>query len=198
MREQAGLQNNQISRLLAEGWEIQEYKMNRLQINIRGLLYAMPFLLFAGGLYHMFLSERAVLLDNFFLHLAAILTICVPLHESLHGIGWMMAGHAERNSIRFTFRQGMPHCFCRSLLTSRQYLAGLMMPFLVQGSISLTFLMIYPGTLSLLTAFVNIFLAGGDLAFAFAILRSGAALVANIPEQAGFVAAVRRQYTSAK
>lgn len=178
----------------AEGWEIREYKVDGLRAMAKGLLYAFPFLLFVCGLYHVFLSGRAVLLRHSSLPAAAILILmaCVPIHELLHGLGWIIAGHMGWDSIHFTFHHGMPFCSCRKLLASRQYLAGLMLPSLIMGGAGFMFLFLYPGTPSLLAALINCFMLGTDLVVACSVLQSGAALIADIPGQAGFVGVARK------
>ena len=65
------------------------------------------------------------------------------------------------------------------------------MPFLVLGGASLIFLLVYPGTISLLTAVVNFYMAGADIAIAFFVVKSGAELVKDAEEEAGFVAMYR-------
>ena len=56
---------------------------------------------------------------------------------------------------------------------------------------SFIYLVACPGTVSLLTALVNLTLPGADLAIAYKVLRSGADMVADSPEDAGFVALFR-------
>lgn len=195
MRKNADFKAEQIDELLGIGWEMKEYKMNGLQANIRGLLCAVPFLLFVGGMYRVFLQERAVLWDDFFLPFVLIIVVCVVLHEMLHGLGWQIAGHVGWSAVSFAFKHGMPLCSCKKLLTTRQYMTGLLFPFFVLGGVSIIFLIIYPGTLSILTAFVNFCLPGGDLVIALIMLRSGAAMAADIPDQAGFVGVIPSQQT---
>ena len=55
------------------------------------------------------------------------------------------------------------------------------------------FLFLYPGTLSVLTALVNLMLPGADLAISWRVLRSEAALIADNPDGAGFIGLVRNQ-----
>ena len=55
------------------------------------------------------------------------------------------------------------------------------------------FLFLYPGTLSVLTALVNLMLPGADLAISWCVLRSEAALIADNPDGAGFIGLIRNQ-----
>ena len=82
-------------------------------------------------------------------------------------------------------------CTCRAVLTVRAYLTGTLLPFAVLGSGSFIYLVVCPGTVSLLTALVNLTLSGADLAIAYKVLRSGADMVADSPDEAGFVALFR-------
>ena len=87
---------------------------------------------------------------------------------------------------RFLFRGGLPLCACRALLPA--YLAGTLLPFLVLGGCSFLFLLLCPGTVSVLAALVNLMLPGADLALAWQVLRSETAFIADCPDQAGFTA----------
>ena len=86
------------------------------------------------------------------------------------------------------FRGGLPLCACRAVLPAKAYLAGTLLPFLVLGGGSFLFLLLCPGTVSVLAALVNLMLPGADLALAWQVLRSEAAFIAECPDQAGFTA----------
>ena len=133
-----------------------------------------------------------MLIGNIPVVLMGISLISIPLHEGLHGLGWKLAGKLEKGEIIFSFRQGMPMCFCQRILPAGQYLIGVILPFLVLGMGSILFMIIYPGTLSVLMAFVNLTLSGADLVIACMVLRSGAVLAADCQDSAGFVGWKRR------
>ena len=78
-------------------------------------------------------------------------------------------------------------CSCLAVLSTKAYLTGVLLPFLVLGGGSIVFLVAYPGTISVLAAVVNLLLPGADLLIAWKILRSGAAKIASQPEQVGFI-----------
>ena len=48
-------------------------------------------------------------------------------------------------------------------------------------------MIVYPGTVSVLTVWVNLLLSGADLLIAWKVLRCGAMQVADHPNQAGFI-----------
>lgn len=180
--------HSQTDRLTEEGWFIRDYTLTSKQTYIWGTLIALPFVALAGGLYRVFLLDRAVLTDYSSLILLVVIVVSLPLHELLHGLGWALAGRLEKDQINFLFQHGMPMCTCRAVLSTKAYLTGVLLPFLVLGGGSIVFLIIHPGTVSVLTALVNLLLPGADLLIAWKILRSGAAKIADSPNQAGFVA----------
>ena len=174
--------------LQAGGWRICRCTLTTARAYGWGLAFALPFLLLAGGTYRVFLLPRAVLLDHTGLILLVVLAVSVPLHEALHGLGWKLAGRLGRGQVRFLFRGGLPLCACRAVLSAKAYLAGTLLPFLVLGGGSFLFLLLCPGTVSVLAALVNLMLPGADLALAWQVLRSEAAFIADCPDQAGFTA----------
>lgn len=180
--------HSQTDRLTEEGWFIRDYTLTSKQTYIWGTLIALPFVTLAGGLYRVFLLNRAVLLNHTSLILLAIMVVSLPVHELLHGLGWALAGRLEMDQINFLLQHGMPMCTCRAVLSTKAYLTGVLLPFLVLGGGSVVFLIVYPGTVSVLTALVNLLLPGADLLIAWKILRSGASRIADSPNQAGFVA----------
>lgn len=173
------------------GWQARTYTMNSRQTYLQGILFALPFLFLAGGMYRTFLLERAVLLDHTGIVLLAAAAVSLPVHEALHGLGWKLGGRLGRGQVSLIFRHGMPMCTCRAVLPVRAYLTGTLLPFIVLGGGSFLFLIACPGTMSLLTALVNLTLSGADLAIAYKVLRSGADMVADSPKEAGFVALFR-------
>ena len=184
-------QTRSLSAYRSRGWQLQPYTLTTAQTYLWGILFALPFLLLAGGLYRAFLLEHALLLDHTGLILLAVLVVSLPLHEALHGVGWRLAGGLSQGEVSFVLRHGLPMCSCRAVLPTRAYLVGVLLPFVVLGGGSLAAMVLWPGTVTVLAALTNLLLPGADLAIAFSVLRSGAALVADTPDQAGFVALTR-------
>ena len=179
-----------VERLQAQGWQVQTHTLTTTRTYLWGILFALPFLLLAGGLYRAFLLERALLLDHTGLILLAVLAVSLPVHEALHGLGWRVAGRLDRGAVSLVFRRGLPMCSCRAVLPAGAYLTGVLLPFVVLGGGSLLAMVAWPGTVTVLAALVNLTLPGADLAIACGVMRSGAALVADSPDQAGFLALV--------
>ena len=65
--------------------------------------------------------------------------------------------------------------------------------FFILGGGSFIFLLFCPGTISVLTALINLMLLGAYLAISWRVLRSEAALIADNPDGAGFIGLVKNQ-----
>ena len=179
--------------LMAQGWSAKWHTLAAAQTYLWGILFALPFVLLAGGLYRLLLLSRAVLLDHASLILFAVIVVSVPLHESLHGFGWKLAGQLQKGDVVFFIHSGIPMCACRAILPTKAYLAGTLLPFLILGGGSFLFLFLCPGTVSVLAVLVNLMLSGADLAISWRVLRSEATLIADNPDGAGFIGLVRNK-----
>lgn len=167
---------------------------SKSQAMLYGVLCALPFLAAVGAFFRFVLRERAQLMDlggpTFFLAFLAIIIVSATLHERLHGLGWMAARHLRWQDVHFHLSAMMPQTHCKLPLAKRAYLCGVLLPFAVLGLASLAFLLIFPGTLSLLSALINFTLAGADLAIALCVLREPQnARIADHPTLAGYVIA---------
>lgn len=178
--------HHQVAQLTKDGWQSRSYTLTTCQAYCLGTLMTLPFTALAGGIYRVFLLERAVLLDATGLILLAVAAVSLPIHEGLHGLGWKLAGHLEKGEIKFLFQHGLPMCACCAVLSAKAYLAGVLLPFLLLGGGSMVFLFLCPGTVSVLAALVNLLLPGADLLIACKILRSGAVKITDSTAQAGF------------
>lgn len=158
-----------------------------------GLLCALPFVALFGVIFRLFLIDRAQLSDAggiaFYIMVLVIVAVSVIIHELLHGLGWAIFGKKGWRAIHFNISALMPTCTCQAALMKRQYLAGVLAPFLVLGLGSAIFLLIYPGTISVVTMMVNFVAAGADLMIAISVCRQPKdVLIADHPNQAGYIA----------
>jgi hypothetical protein len=157
-----------------------------------GVLYGLPFVIVFGLLYRFFLVDRAHLLEvsgpSFYILFLAIIAVSVVIHELLHGIGWAVASGKGWNVVRFNISAMMPSCACKAALEKKQYLIGVLSPFVLLGFGSVLFILIYPGTVSLLTMMVNFVAAGADLMIAVNVLKEGESLIVDHPTEAGYIA----------
>lgn len=156
-----------------------------------GVLYALPFVIVFGLLYRFLLIERAHLSEvgglSFYIMFIVIIAISVVIHELLHGIGWAISSGKGWNVVRFNINAMMPSCACKVALEKKQYLIGVLTPFVILGIGSVLFVFIYPGTVSLLTMLVNFIAAGADLVIALNVLKEKESLIVDHPTEAGYI-----------
>ena len=177
--------------LKEQGFCSTEVTGNAAKATLKGILYAAPFFIFLTGIYHIFLSHRATMPDmagaRMFLIPAAVWAISTLLHQALHGIGLAILGKAGWDSISFHKNGRISSCSCCLALARDPYLAGILLPAAVSGISSILFLVIFPGTCSLLAMAVNFTLAGTDLATAADILKGSYLFLAGHPTKTGFI-----------
>ena len=147
------------AQLCENGYREKDVTITSGRAMVYGILCAFPFVLVFGLMYRLLLVERAYLLEvsglSFYCIFIAIIVISVVIHELLHGVGWAAASGKGWNVVRFNINAMMPSCACKTVLEKRAYLTGVLMPFIVLGFGSVLFILIYPGTVSLLTMMVN-------------------------------------------
>ena len=180
------------AQLHEQGYHEKDVTITSGKAMILGVLYALPFVIVFGLLYRFLLIERAYLLEvsglSFYILFIAIIAISVVIHELLHGVGWAVASGKGWNVVRFNINAMMPSCACKAALEKKQYLIGVLSPFVLLGFGSVLFILIYPGTVSLLTMMVNFVAAGADLMIAVNVLKEGESLIVDHPTEAGYIA----------
>lgn len=178
--------------LLEKGYKEKDFTITSGKALTFGILYGLPFVIIFGLLYRFLLIERAHLLEasglSFYLMFIVIIAVSVVIHELLHGIGWAFSSGKGWNVVRFNINAMMPSCACRVALEKKQYLIGVITPFVVLGLFSVLFVFIYPGTISLLTMMVNFIAAGADLVIATTVLKEKESLIIDHPTEAGYIA----------
>lgn len=183
---------NMQANLSAAGYKGRNVTISSKRAAILGGLSVLPLVAFLAVVYRMTLIDRAHLTDltgmKFYVTLIAIIAVSVVIHELLHGIGWAISSGRGWSVVRFNISAMMPSCACKAALTRRQYLVGVLLPFLVLGTGSVVFLFLYPGTVSVLTMAVNFVAAGADLLIALRAARERGALIADHPTEAGYIA----------
>ena len=79
--------------LTAQGWQAKRHTLTTFQTYLWGTLFALPFILLAGGMYRMFLFDRAVLLDHTGLILLGVAGILQPTTSALlHNTSTLLIG----------------------------------------------------------------------------------------------------------
>ncbi len=173
------------------GYKEKDVTISSGKAMILGVLYALPFVIIFGLLYRFMLIERAHLSEvgglSFYVMFIVIIAVSVVIHELLHGIGWAISSGKGWDVVRFNINAMMPSCACRGALKKKQYLIGVLTPFVILGLGSVLFVFIYPGTISLLTMIVNFVAAGADLIIAFNVLKERDSLIVDHPTEAGYI-----------
>lgn len=179
-------------RYIADGYTEKNVTVSSSKATIVGTLYALPFVLLFGLIYRFFLIDNAHLSEAggfaFYIMFIVIIAVFVVIHELLHGIGWAVSSGKGWNVVRFNIHAMMPSCACKVALQKKQYLIGVLTPFVVLGLGSVLFIFIYPGTISVLTMMVNFIAAGADLMIASNVLREQESLIVDHPTEAGYIA----------
>lgn len=178
--------------LKEKGYKTKDVTLTSKQAMIQGICFALPFLIGVVGIYRIFLIGNAYLLElgTLSLNIASIVIIAVSVvvHELLHGFGWIIGSKKGWSTIHFNINALMPSCSCQGILSKKQYLLGVLFPILVLGTVSFIFLIVYPGTISLLTIITNLVLASADLVIAWNILHENKdTLISDHPTKAGYV-----------
>ena len=173
------------------GYKEKDVTISSGKAMILGVLYALSFVIIFGLLYRFMLIERAHLSEvgglSFYVMFIVIIAVSVVIHELLHGIGWAISSGKGWDVVRFNINAMMPSCACRGALKKKQYLIGVLTPFVISGLGSVLFVFIYPGTISLLTMIVNFVAAGADLIIAFNVLKERDSLIVDHPTEAGYI-----------
>lgn len=180
------------TQLLEKGYHEKNVTITSGKAMCLGVLYALPFVIICGLLYRFLLIDQAHLLEigglSFYIMFIVIIVISVVVHELLHGIGWAVSSGKGWNVVRFNINAMMPSCACKVALEKKQYLIGVLTPFVFLGIGSILFEFIYPGTISVLTMMVNFIAAGADLIIAFNVLKeAGNSLIVDHPTKAGYI-----------
>ena len=179
------------AQLHEKGYKEKNVTISSGKAMVLGVLYALPFVIIFGLLYRFLLIERAHLSEvgglSFYSMFIVIIAVSDVIHELLHVIGWAISSGKGWNVVRFNINAMMPSCACKVALKNKQYLIGVLSPFIILGLGSICFVFIYPGTISLLTMIVNFIAAGADLVIAFNVLKEHESLIVDHPTEAGYI-----------
>lgn len=189
------MKNNQ-NNFFQKDYRTKDVTLTNREAMVKGVLYSSLFVLAFGFTYRFLLSDRAVLLDisgiKFPVLFIIIIAIVTAIHELLHGIGWAVASGKGWNIVKFNISAMMPSCSCNVPLKKRQYLVGVLMPFITLGVSSIVFLLVYPGTISLLTMAVAFVGAGADLVIGLNVLKENDdTFISDHPTKAGYLAYIK-------
>lgn len=177
--------------LLAAGYHEEQRTVTIKQASLYALLSAGPWALLCLALYLLRwgMSLADWRLADFLLALSGV-TLCIPLHEVLHGLAWGLCCRHGFKSIRFGFMREYltPYCHCREALPWAAYLAGALVPFVLLGLGVFALAWAKGNAVLLILSLFNIMAAGGDTTVACMLLRHRHAVVLDHPFECGFVA----------
>lgn len=181
---------------LSAGYEKEEQIISIVQANKMAFVTAGPFVVLEFiiwlGVFHLPLGLK--LSHAFGLLLLYILTI--PIHEGLHGLGFLPFVKNGVRSIKFGFMKEYltPYCHCREGLKPRAYLFALLLPFGVLGIGTFIIGLLTQEPLFLWLSALSLLSAGGDTTIAV-LLRKYLSLpdcfIKDHVSECGFVAYVK-------
>lgn len=141
------MENNQ-NTFSHNDYNTKDVTLTNSQAMIKGGLYSLIFVLILGFCYRFFLINRAVLMDisgiRFPILFIVIIFIVTIIHELLHGIGWVIISRKGWSIIKFNINALMPSCACKVVLEKKQYLVGVLSPFIVLGEKNKTLISDHP------------------------------------------------------
>lgn len=181
--------------LVEKGYSKKDVTLSSGKATILGLLYAFPLVMISVLCYRFVLFDRVEFSGavgiSFYAMFLAIMIVSVVIHEVLHGIGWAISSGKGWGIVRFHLSALTPSCACRTPLSKRAYLIGVLTPITVLGIVCILFLFIYPSDVSFLTAIVNFIAAGADLVIAWKVLGEKDVLIVDHPTEPGYIAYVK-------
>ena len=162
------------AQLEAEGYQMKDETFSARTANLMIFATGVPLSILLGAVYLLVQRENAlnVFTCNWKLVLLALL-ISVPVHEFLHGLGFVGACREKWKSIGFGFQLKalMPYCCCKEALGIGSYLFGVLLPCTVLGLIPSVIAIAANLPAVFLFGILNILIASGDLTIVLLLLR---------------------------
>lgn len=126
-----------------------------------------------------------------------LVLLSIPVHELLHGLGWLPACKNGWKSIRFgvMWSSLTPYCNCKEPMNVKSYYRGLLLPFSVLGILP-SIAAVVTGSMTLLAlGMMNFLFAGGDLAIALVIRKylGKQVLLLDHPSECGSLAFLKEE-----
>ena len=193
----ADLRKQECERIKAEleqqGYRCENATVSILKANLMVFATSLPICIVLGVLFGL-VNDSAGIQKNktAWLLFTLSLLLSVPVHEGLHGLGWVRGCKNGWKSIRFgvMWSSLTPYCNCREEMSVGQYYTGLLMPVTVLGMLP-SIAGIVTGSPGLMGfGLLNILLAGGDLSIALVIRKyiGKTALLLDHPSECGCLA----------
>ncbi|MBR3447739.1 MAG: DUF3267 domain-containing protein [Oscillospiraceae bacterium] len=177
-----------------QGYVREDATISILKANLMMLVTSLPICILLGLLYGLVnVIRRETAFSDFrgIVFWLAML-ISIPVHEFLHGLGWVSSCKNGWKSIRFgvMWSSLTPYCNCKEPMDVKSYYRGLLMPFAVLGLLPSLIAIAVGNVMLLAIGLVNILLAGGDLTIALVIRKytGKQAMLLDHPSECGCLA----------
>jgi len=162
------------NQLASQGYSEKNSVISIVKANFLAIVTAGPICLIFISLYCLFVhdSESIYDSDNFFI-IMVFAIISIPIHELLHGLGWMLFCKNGKKSISFgvIWKYLTPYCHCSEPLSIGRYCFGTLVPCMILGLIP-AIAALFSGSVVLLAVGVfNILAAGGDLTIVCMLIK---------------------------
>ena len=174
-----------------QGYVREDATISILKANLMMLVTSLPICILLGLLYSLVnVIRRETAFSDFrgIVFWLAML-ISIPVHEFLHGLGWVSSCKNGWKSISFgvIWKMLTPYCHCNEPMRISGYMMGAMMPCVVLGVVP-AIVALFVGDLTLLV-FGIIFIAtsSGDIWITWLLTKENPkCLVLDHPTEAGF------------
>ena len=204
----AELRKAECERISAEleqqGYVRKNATISILKANLMMLATSLPVCILLGLLYAL---VNVVRRETAFSDFSGIvfwlaMLISIPVHEFLHGQGWVSSCKNGWKSIRFgvMWSSLTPYCNCKEPMDVKSDFRGLLMPFAVLGLLPSIIAIAVGNVILLAVGLVNILLAGGDLTIALVIRKyiGRQAMLLDHPSQCGCLAFLKKDAPEAE
>ena len=179
-----------------QGYRCEDATISIVKANLMVLVTSVPVCLFFAVIYGLANGGYSRLSEEKGWALFPVLVLLsIPVHELLHGLGWLPSCKNGWKSIRFgvMWSSLTPYCNCKEPMGVKNYYLGLLTPFTVLGLLP-SAAAIPAGSMTMLAfGLINILFAGGDLTIALVIRKyiGKDALLLDHPSACGSLAFIK-------
>lgn len=184
VKEEYEMMCNEMSK---DNYEEKAYVFSKLKTYVAGIAIPLIITIILGKLYR-FLHGNTLDFELNYAIFTILIIASIIIHELIHGLAWCLGCKQGFKSIAFGLNGLMPYCHCKEALDCTKYLVGVLMPFLILGTGLLAIAFASANMWILITAVINIFVAGGDLLIAFELRKAKKARIFDHPTDPGFIA----------
>lgn len=184
------------SELEQQGYRCENATISILKANLMVFATSVPVCVFFAVIYALANGGYSRLSEaNGWALFPILVLLSIPVHELLHGLGWLPSCKNGWKSIRFGMMWSSltPYCNCKEPMGVKNYYLGLLMPFTVLGLLP-SAAAIPAGSMTMLAfGLMNILFAGGDLTIALVIRKyiGKQAVLLDHPSECGSLAFIR-------